>query len=118
MNLHPIPRYEWMMWCDDLSHVGGPHLEVTEPETQRGIVRQIDFAPFDDLLELDVDHGEAVEVVMIDHPDRILVEEAPEAGNAAVVIESPDEVVRLILVRPPAARRDVPSELLGAYFDG
>jgi len=95
-----VPRDEWLEWCYELSHGRRRHLEISGLGVDHGVVRLIDYAPFDDILELDIeDHG-AISRRLIDHPVRIWIQEAGRTGE--IVIESPTETVPLVVFDTPA----------------
>ena len=123
-----LPRREWLDWCDEQNHRLHSHLETAGPGPTRLVVTLIDYAPFDDILELDMDDHGSVSRRLIDHPDEIWVED--EDGIRAVVITSGTERLPLLLVDGPSPHPDgprasavtlsdfIPEPMLGAYFEG
>ncbi len=89
-----LPRSEWIEWCERVSNEPAFHLETLEPSHLR--ILHIDYAPFDDILEMDIQETDAVRRRLIDHPQHIYVDDPSAGGGMLVFIESPDEFISLI----------------------
>jgi hypothetical protein len=69
-------------------------LETLEPGHPRVVL--IDYAPFDDILEMDIEVADTVRRRLIDHPDHIWIDDREQGGRVFVFIESPDDFVSLV----------------------
>lgn len=127
--MRTVLRNDWMEWCDDLTRGAHGHFETVGD--RHGVVRLLDYAPFEDVLELDVETSGALDRRLIEHPVRIWVETHPPVGT--VVIEASDETVLLVAFDVPPQTWEVgrrpaleesteeqrlPESMRGSYFHG
>ncbi len=120
--MRQIPRDSWLEWCELETTSPTHHLEVADPGFVPGIVRRIDFAPFDDILEIDIERGEGLQRELVDHPLEILEQ---EAASPRLVIRWQGGSMCLVRKRNPVSRPsrpgasdDLPDALRGSYFEG
>lgn len=91
--MHRVPRDEWIEWCERLRTDRARRLETVGSADRRKVIVSIDYAPFDDILELDLRDRGSVVRRLIDHPSQILVDDL----GRSVLIGSGEGIVRLVL---------------------
>lgn len=92
--MRSLPRASWMEWCELHNRRGVPRLELADEGGHRAVVT-LDYAPFEDILELDLVDGRTVERRLFDHPSDIRFE---GAGDRRLVIRTPDDTVTLTVI--------------------
>lgn len=92
--MRSLPRATWMEWCELHNRRGVPRLELADQGGHRA-VETLDYAPFEDVLELDLVDGRTVERRLLDRPSEIHFE---GAGDSRLVIRTPDDTVTLTVI--------------------
>lgn len=93
-TMHRLPRSEWIDWCEDHNRSGLPRLQLSDEE-HRYLVALLDYAPFDDILELDLVEAGATERRLVDHPSEIVL---ANEHIGRLLIRTPGETITLTIL--------------------
>jgi hypothetical protein len=88
-----------MDWCEEYGRAGRAHLETVGLGRNDGWVRRIDFDPFEDILELDLEVAGGSCRLLIENPKEIWIQKLPTGQVDGASIISPLGRTVLAVVR-------------------
>lgn len=114
--MRPIPRSDWAEMCESVHRRAAEVHAMVDGELGHRTVTSVDYAPFDDIVEIILSTPTGKLRILIDQPDAVLTSESSDPHFAIVVVSNGSSIVLRDAIEL-AGRYEDPDEPARDAFD-